>query len=306
MEQAVAIDKRRNNIQVTKGDRFYYMVVGLLLTLLLIVLIYPIIYIVSASFSSANAVTSGKVLLWPVDPGLDGYRAVFKHSLFFRSFENSFVYTLIGTLLNLSMTIIAAYPLSRRDMPFKGLIMFLFTFTMIFSGGMIPDYILLKDLSMIDTIWALALPGSINVVYLIIMRTFMMHSVPSELLEASQIDGCSDTKYFFRILLPLSGPVIAVVTLYYAVGHWNNYFHALLYMYTPEKFPLQLILREILIANTMETNMVSDPSLAEAQQSLADLLKYSLIILSSAPLLILSPFVKRFFAKGAMIGAIKG
>jgi len=306
MTQAAANAQRPGKIRLSTGDRIYYAVVGLLLGVFLIALMYPVVYIVSASFSSAHAVTSGKVILWPVDVGLDGYKAVFKHSLFFQSFGNSFFYTVVGTVLNLAMTIVAAYPLSRREMPFKGFFMFLFTFTMIFSGGMIPDYILLKDLGMIDTLWAIALPGSINVVYLIIMRTFMMHSVPSELLEASQIDGCSDTKYFFRILLPLSGPVIAVVTLYYAVGHWNNYFQAMLYLYTPEKFPLQLILREILIANTMDANMISDPSLAEAQQNLADLLKYSLIIVSSAPLLILSPFVKKFFTKGAMIGAIKG
>lgn len=298
--------KRTNKVKLSFDDKVYYAITYTILAIFLILVIYPLIFIVSASFSSAQAVTSGRVFLWPVDPGLEGYKAVFRHPDIWNSYKNAFVYTVIGTVINLIFTMVAAYPLSRRDLPYKGFFMFLFTFTMMFNGGMIPDYILLKDLKMIDTMWALVIPGAINVFNLIIARTFLMGSIPTALLEASQIDGCSDARYFFSIVLPLAKPVMAVITLYYAVAHWNNYFNAFLYLNTPEKFPLQLILREILIANSMDTSMVVDLALSEQQQGLADLLKYSLIIVSSAPVLIMYPFVKKFFVKGVMIGSIKG
>ena len=296
----------RVKVRLSADDKIYYTFVYIILSLLLLITLYPLIYIVSASFSSAQAVTSGKVFLWPVELGVDGYEAVFKHPNILNSYKNSFVYTVVGTMVNMAMTMIAAYPLSRRDMPHKGLFMFLFTFTMMFNGGMVPDYILLKDLRMIDTMWALIIPGAINVFNLILVRTFIMNSIPEALLEASRIDGCSDAKYFWSILLPLSKPVMAVVTLYYAVAHWNIYFQAFLYLYNEKLYPLQLVLREILVANSMDVNMINDPAMAEAQQNLADLLKYSLIVVSSAPVLILYPFVKKFFVKGVMIGSIKG
>lgn len=297
---------RRNRVKLSLDDKIYYGVTGIVLVLFLIIVLYPLIYIVSASFSSAAAVTSGRVFLWPVEPGIEGYKAVFKHPNILNSYKNSFIYTVVGTCINLAMTMIAAYPLSRRDLPHKGIFMFLFTFTMMFNGGMIPDYILLKDLKWIDTIWALVIPGAINVTNLIITRTFLMTSIPFALWEAAQIDGCSDFGYFWRIVLPLAKPVMAVITLYYAVGHWNSYFSAFLYLNSPEKFSLQLVLREILIANSMDTNMVVDVAMAEQQQNLADLLKYSLIIVSSVPVLIMYPFVKKFFVKGVMIGSLKG
>ncbi len=297
---------RRNKVRAPLDDRIYYGVVYVALGLLLLVTLYPLLYILAASFSSAQAVTSGKVFLWPVDVGVDGYEAVFRHPNILNSYRNSFVYTVVGTFANMAMTMIAAYPLSRRDMPHRGLFMFLFTFTMMFNGGMIPDYILLKDLKMIDTMWALIVPGSINVFNLILVRTFLMSSIPEALLEASQIDGCSDARYFVHILLPLAKPVMAVVTLYYAVAHWNNYFQAFLYLYNEDLYPLQLVLREILIANSMDTNMVIDPAMAEAQQYLADLLKYPLNVRCCAPVLILYHFAKKFFVKGVMIGSIKG
>ena len=287
-------------------DRVFYAITYSLLALYLVMTVYPLVFIVSASFSSAQAVTSGRVFLWPVDFGIEGYKAVFKHPLIMTSYRNAFVYTVVGTLVNVVMTVVAAYPLSRGDMPHRKFFMFLFTFTMVFNGGMIPDYILMKDLKFIDSIWALVIPGAINVVNLIITRTFLMSSIPVALLEASQMDGCSDARYFTRIVLPLAKPVLAVITLYYAVAHWNNYFSAFLYINTPERFPLQLVLREILVANNMDAGMTVDVAMAEQQQNLADLLKYSLIIVSTAPILLLFPFVKRFLVKGVMIGSIKG
>jgi multiple sugar transport system permease protein/putative aldouronate transport system permease protein len=296
---------RGKRIVYSRDDKIYYIAVYSILVIFLAVLLYPLVYVLSASFSSALAVTSGRVFLWPVDPGLAGYKAVFKHPFILSSYKNTFVYTITGTIVNLAMTMTAAYPLSRKDMAGNSLFMFLFTFTMLFSGGMIPDYILMKDLHFLDSIWALIIPGAINVFNLIITRTFI-NSIPSSLLEASQIDGCSDFRYFSAILLPLAKPVMAVITLYYAVAHWNNYFSAFLYLNTYSKLPLQLILREILNANNMDTSMVVDLSMSEMTQNLADLLKYSLIIVSSVPVLIMYPFVKKFFVKGVMIGSIKG
>jgi multiple sugar transport system permease protein/putative aldouronate transport system permease protein len=296
---------RKKRRTYSRDDKIYYAVVYTILAFFLVVVLYPLIYVLSASFSSALAVTSGRVFLWPVDPGLAGYKAVFKHPFILSSYRNTFIYTITGTVINLSMTMIAAYPLSRKDMPGNTLFMFLFTFTMLFNGGMIPDYILMRELHFIDTIWALVIPGAINIFNLIIARTFIS-SIPPSLLEASRIDGCPDFRYFTAILLPLAKPVMAVITLYYAVAHWNNYFSAFLYLNTYNKLPLQLILREILNANNMDTSMVVDLAMSEMTQNLADLLKYSLIIVSSVPVLIMYPFVKKFFVKGVMIGSIKG
>jgi multiple sugar transport system permease protein/putative aldouronate transport system permease protein len=201
---------------------------------------------------------------------------------------------------------LAAYPLARPNLPYKGLLMFLFTFTMMFSGGMIPTYILVRSLGMIDTVWAMIIPGALSVYNMIITRTFLQTNVPSELLEASQIDGCSDTRFFFKVVLPLSKAIIAVITLYYAVGHWNSYFNAFLYLNTSRLYPLQIVLRDILLANTFDASLIVDEELAAAKQGLADLLKYSLMVVSSLPVILMYPFVQKYFTKGVLIGSIKG
>ncbi len=293
-------------IRPAAGDQLYYTIVNILLTLILLIVLYPLVYIVSASFSSPAAVSSGRVFLWPVEWSLEGYMAVFKNKDIVTGYMNTFLYTVLGTILNVCMTMIAAYPLSRRDLPGKNPIMFLFTFTMIFNAGMIPMYILMKDLNLINTMWAMIIPGAISVYNLIITRTFIQSNVPQELLEASVIDGCSDARYFFSILLPLCKAVIAVITLFYSVGHWNAYFNAFLYLNDRELFPLQIVLREILISNTIDVNAVIDPELQQAKQGLAELLKFSLIIVSSLPVLMLYPFIQKYFVKGVMIGSIKG
>jgi multiple sugar transport system permease protein/putative aldouronate transport system permease protein len=212
----------------------------------------------------------------------------------------------IGTFVNVAATMIAAYPLSRRDMPFRGLCMFLFTFTMFFSGGLVPNYILMQKLNLIDTAAAMILPGAISVYNMIITRTFIQNSIPAELMEASFIDGCNDIRYFFSMVLPLSKAVIAVISLYYAVGHWNAYFDAFIYLNSRRLYPLQLFLREILVANTIDPSLTVDPELHEQKQGLADLLKYSLIVVSTVPMLIIYPFVQKYFIKGVMIGSLKG
>jgi multiple sugar transport system permease protein/putative aldouronate transport system permease protein len=298
--------RKREKIRLSGGDRIYYTVIHVILTLLLIIVLYPLIFVVSSSFSSPDAVSAGRVFLWPVDPSLEGYRAVFENGDVVSGYGNTILYTVLGTLINVAVTMVAAYPLSRKNLPGKSFFLFLFTFTMIFSGGMIPTYILIKDLHMINTLWAMVVPGALSVYNLMITRTYLQESIPGELLEAAQIDGCGDGRYFFSIVLPLSKAIIAVLVLFYAIGHWNAYFNAFLYLNDRKLFPLQLVLREILIANTIDTSTIVDPEVAAAKQGMADLLKYSLIIVSTVPVMCLYPFVQKYFVKGVMIGSIKG
>ncbi len=293
-------------IKLSSDDRVFYTVITVILTLILLIVLYPLIYIVSASFSSPYAVSTGQVKLLPVDFSLEGYKAVFMNKDIVVGYKNTIVYTVLGTFINVTMTMLAAYPLSRKDLPGRNFFMFMFTFTMMFSGGMIPMFILIRDLNFINTMWAIVIPGAISVYNMIITRSFIVSSIPGELLEASQIDGSSDAYYFFRILLPLSKSVIAVITLFYAVGHWNAYFNAFLYLSNRALFPLQIILREILLSNTIDASYVNDPELLAAKQGMAELLKFSLIIVATFPVLCLYPFVQKYFVKGVMIGSIKG
>jgi len=212
----------------------------------------------------------------------------------------------LGTLINVVMTLVCAYPLARKGLPHRKTLTFFFTFTMLFSGGMIPNYLLLRDLNMLNTVWAMLVPGAISVYSMIIARTFISTSIPDELLEAAQIDGCNDFRFFFLFVLPLSKAVIAVIAMQYAVGHWNAYFNAFIYLTKKELYPLQVFLREILVMNQIAANNILDPEAAVAMQGLADLLKYSLIVISSAPILCIYPFFQKYFVKGVMIGSIKG
>lgn len=302
-------DKMRTSgikVKKSRSDKTFDIVVLIILTLLLIQVLYPLVYIVSASFSSPSAVTSGKVVLFPVDFSLDGYKAVFENKDIWLGYKNTIIYTVFGTFINVAVTLMAAYPLSRRDLGGRGILTFFFTFTMLFGGGMIPNYILIRELHLMNTRWAILLPGALSVYNMIVARTFIQNNIPDELLEASQLDGCSDTKYFFRIILPLSKAIIAVLVLFYGVGHWNSYFSAFLYLNDRNLYPLQIFLREILVNNTMDLNSFTDPTLLEAKQGLADLLKYSLIIVASVPVLCLYPFAQKYFVKGVMIGSVKG
>ena len=287
-------------------DRILYFVVYTVIILFLLVILYPIIFIISASFSEGSEVQLGRVYLWPVKPTLEGYRAVFSHRNIMTGYRNTILYTLGGTLINVVVTVLCAYPLSRRDMPIRGFFVFLFVFTMFFGGGLIPTYLLVNSLGMVNTFWALLIPGAMSVYNMIITRTFFQNGVPHELLEASQIDGCSDARYFFRILLPLSQAVISVISLYYAVAHWNSYFSALIYIRDKQLQPLQLILRSILLSTRVSLNEFEDPDLLEGKIGLEFLVKFALIVVSSAPIMCLYPFVQKFFAKGVMLGSVKG
>lgn len=293
-------------IRESKGDRLFMFFIYLFLTLVLIAVAVPLIYIVSSSFSSPQAVTSGKVWLFPVDFTLDGYKAVFNNPQIGVGYLNSLFYTVVGTLINVTLTIMLAYPLAKKSLYGRNFFMVLLVITMMFEGGLIPYYLVVKNLHLLDTRWAMILPGALGVFQVIVARTFFQTTIPDELAEAAELDGCSDIRFIFSIVLPLSKPIIAVMTLMYAVGHWNAYFDALIFLRNPDLFPLQIILRNILILNSVDASMMADVSQMQAQQGLKDLLKYSLIVVASLPVLIIYPFVQKHFVKGVMIGSLKG
>ena len=288
------------------NDKVFYIVTTILLTLIFIMVLYPCIFVISASFSSGSAVQAGKVVLWPVDFNLEGYKTVFNTKTVWIGFRNSLFYTIAGTCISLVMTLTAAYCLSRNDVPGRNFIMLMFTFTMFFSGGIIPNYILMRSLGFINTIWAIILPGAIGTYNLIVARTFIQNSIPVELLEASMMDGCSDFKYFIKIVIPLSKAVIAVLILFYGVALWNQYFNAMIYLSDRNMLPLTIYLKEILLSSQIDPSTLTDPESAEALISLANVIKYALIVVSMIPVLMIYPFIQKYFVKGVMIGSVKG
>lgn len=298
--------KSGNTIKLSRSDRILTYGNYILLCVILVIYLYPIIYIVSSSFSSVDAVTSGKVVLFPVDFSLEGYKAVFKSPSILRGYGNSFKYMIIGTVINVIVTLMAAYPLSRRDFVGRNVITMIFTFTMIFSGGLVPTYLVVSKLGLTDSLWAMVLPGAMSVYFMIIARTFFQSNIPIELQEAAEISGCNDWQLIWHIILPLSKSIIAVLVLFYAIGHWNSYFNALIYLKTEDNYPLQIVLREILIRSQQNASMMKDAVLAEQSEGLKLLLKYSLIVVSSVPVLCIYPFVQKHFVKGVMIGSVKG
>lgn len=286
-------------------DRLFDTIVYAFLALAFFVTIYPLIIVLSSSFSSAAAVQGGQVWLYPIGLTIKGYQAVFRNSMVLTGYMNSIFYTAAGTVVNVVMTVMAAYPLSRKDFTPRRWATLLFAFTMFFSGGMIPSYIIVSRLRIMNTRWAMLLPGALSVYNMILTRTFFQSSLPDELLEAAQLDGCTDMTFIRRIVLPLSKPILAVIALYYAVGHWNAYFNAFMYLSNSSLFPLQIVLRSILLLNQVDSSTVSMDVLYE-REALKNLLKYSLIVVASVPVLMLYPFIQKYFIRGVMIGSIKG
>jgi len=299
--------KNKSKIKYNQ-DRGYYIFCYTLITIFTLIVLYPVIYVLSASFSNADRVVQGDVWLWPVDFSLDGYKVILEYKNIWTGYANTIFYTIVGTLLNLVITLTCAYPLSRKTLRGRGTIMFLFTFTMMFSGGIIPDYILIKSLGLLNTRWALILPCAMSVYNMIVCRTFIQSNIPDELLEASQIDGCNDFQFFFKIVLPLSKPIIAVLTLWYAVSHWNSYFSAFLYLKSNELYPLQIFLREILIQSQQigEMETVLSSSSGQTSSNIYVILKYCVIVVSTLPLCCIYPFIQKHFQKGVMVGSVKG
>lgn len=288
----------------TQDGRFS-LLVFLLSALVVAAVGYTLIFVVSASFSNPDLVMRGEMVLLPKGFNLNAYREVFRNARIWQGYWNTVVLAVVGTALNVALTLMAAYPLSRRDLPGSRALMLVVTFTMYFSGGLVPTYLLVRDLGIVDTVWSLILPGAIATYNLIVARTFFQTSIPAELYEAAEIDGCGNTEMLWRIVLPLSSAIIAILVLYYSVGHWNAYFGALIYLRSPQKYPLQLILREILILNQTEEMGTNEVGMGE-KILLAESIKYAVIVVSSMPVMLLYPFVQKYFVKGVMIGAIKG
>ncbi len=288
------------------GDKIFIVSVYAILSLILVIVLYPLIYVVSASFSDPQAVISGKVVLWPVDVTLRGYQAVFKNPKILTGFANSLFYMFVGTAINLVMTMLCAYPLSRKEFTARNKIAALFVFTMYFSGGLVPNYMIVSKLGLINTRWAMLIPTAMSTYNMIIARTYMVNSIPDELYEAAQLDGCSPFKYLLKVIVPLSKPIIAVLALYYGIAKWNNYFDAMLYLNDSSKWPITMVLREILIQNQIDPTMLTDASALSKLQGMTELLKYSVIVVASVPVLMIYPFVQKYFVKGVTIGAVKG
>lgn len=304
MKTAVSAPVRRK-VKDTTSDTILYAIIHVCMAIMLIITLYPLIYVLSASFSSAEAVSTGQVVLLPVDFSLRGYQEVFDYHVIWMGYKNTIFYTVVGTCINIVMTMFAAFALSQKMLPGRGFFTFLFTFTMLFNGGIIPSYLQYRNLGILNTRWALLLPGAISVYNMVVTRTFIQN-IPHELCEAAEIDGCSDARYFVSILLPLSKAIIAVIALYYAVGHWNSYFNAMLYINKQDLHPLQIFLRNILVLNTMDASAITDPEEIKAMEGMRDLLKYALIVVATAPILCVYPMIQKYFAKGVMVGSLKG
>ena len=292
----------------TKGDRVFDVVNFIILLLICLIVAYPLYFVIIASISDPNVVNKGGVIFWPKGATLLGYQKLFQDQTIWRGYANTFFYTLCGTVLDVVVTTCAAYALSRKDLVGRKGLMRYFIFTMYFSGVLIPLFIQINKMGLYNTRWVLILLGTVSVYNLIIARTFFETSIPDELLEAAKLDGCSDLRFFGSIVVPLSSAVIAVLAVYYGVGHWNQYFNALIYVSKQEYYPLQIVLREILIQARQTEVAVTEGQIAEMieRNKYAELIKYGVIVVSSLPVMMMYPFAQKFFVKGVMLGAVKG
>ena len=295
-------------VRAISSDRFFNLFSFVVLTLTLMIVLYPLYFLVIASVSSPDAIYSGSVWLLPRGLTFEGYSRIFADESILIGYRNSAVYTIVGTLISVTLTLTAGYALSRKDLVGRNVIMFFFVLTMFIDGGLIPRYLLIRDLGWFNTIWAMVVPNAVGVWNLIITRTFFQITIPEELREAASIDGASNIQFFIRVVLPLAGPIIAVMVLIHAVGNWNSFFDALIFLTREDMYPLQLVLRNILTQSEVTANaaMLTGVTSYADQQRVTELIKYGMIIVASAPMIILYPFLQRYFVKGMMIGAIKG
>lgn len=301
----------RNHIGRSRGDVIFDGIILVVLTVIFLLVAYPLYFVIISSFSDPIAVAGGKVVLAPIGFTLDGYKEVFGTNTVMRSFANSLLYTFVGVCINLMVTLPTSYALSRPDFVLRKPILVFYLITMFIGGGMIPTYLVVRDTGLLNTMWALVIPGALGTFNMIVARTFYTTNIPLELMEAAKLDGCGNTRFFFNIVLPLSGAITAIMVLYYGVGHWNSYFSALIYISDRDKWPLQMELRNILLLNAINAQVnrvLTAEQLREKErlEALAEMMKYSLIIISSIPVLVIYPFVQKHFVKGVMIGSIKG
>ncbi len=294
-------------IKVQRDDLIFTIINTTLLLLITFVILYPLYFIVIASFSDPLEVLAGNVIFFPQNFNVESYKMVFRDPSILTGYRNTLFYTVFGTCINIVMTVLAAYPLSRKDFVGKNFFTLVLSITMFFSGGLIPTYLLMSNtLHLTNTIWAMLLPGAVSVWNMVIMRTYFQTSIPGELSEAAMVDGCSNFQLLLKVILPLSTPVIAVMVLFYGVTHWNAFFNALIYLNDKELYPLQLILRSILVQNTMSEDMMAEVDSLANRQIMAETIKYALIVVASAPIIAVYPFLQKYFVKGIMVGAIKG
>ena len=298
----------KSKVRESMGDRLLMLVIYICLTVFLLIVLYPLLWVVSASFSNPMEIRAGKLWLMPVGFHLNGYKLVFSDMEILTGYRNSLFYMIVGTFINVVMTTIAAFPLSCKEFKPRNALALFFSFTMWFNGGIVPNYLLMKQLHFTNTVWAVLVSGTISVSNLIIMRNYFTTSIPNELREAAKIDGCSNMGYLFRIAIWLCGPIMAVMVVFYGVGRWNDYFNALIYSTNRKLYPLQLFLRELLIINQMSSaqqNVATDSTMTEMLLA-AESIKYAAIIVASLPVLVVYPFVQRYMISGITVGAIKG
>ena len=289
----------------SKGDRAFDITLVVISILIILVIAYPLYFVVIASFSQPEAVLGGKLRFLPVGFNLESYQMVLTEPKVWTGYRNTILYTVLGTCINLVLTTLAAYPLSRKDMPFRGLLTFVASFTMLFGGGMIPVYLVVRGLKLTDSIWAMVIPNALATYNMLVMKNYFQSSIPEELQEAAAIDGCDHFGTLIRVVLPLSAPIMAVIVLFYAVGHWNAFFNAIIYLRNQDLFPLQVVLRDILLQNSLEA-VGGDLTGMYEKVMRGESMKYALIIVASEPVIMLYPFVQKYFVKGVMVGAIKG
>ena len=308
MNTAIRMKPKLRSSRISADDRVFTAIAYCASILMLLIVMYPLYFICISSISLPNEVLTGKVILWPVGIDFTAYGRIFDRSDIWQSYFNTILYTTVGTTINIVMTMTGAFVLSRGRLIGRKFFILAITFTMYFGGGIIPSYFNLRWLGLLDSIWAVTLPYTINVFNLIIAITFLKNTIPQEMEEAAFIDGCSNIRFYLTIVLPLSGALIGVLTMYYAVQHWNSYMGALVYLKTRSKYPLQIILRETLINSQISSADMEgmDPDAVSAYLNLAESLKYALIVVASVPMLVLYPFMQKFFVKGVMIGSVKG
>ena len=296
---------KKNRVKMSGADRVFTIINAIIMITICVVIVYPLYYVLIASVTDPVIVNSGRPLFYPEKLYLNGLKTTLEYKPLWTAYGNTVLYTVVGTIVSLIATIPAGYALSRKDLPGRRGLIFVFTFTMFFSGGIIPLYLTIKSLKIYNTIWAMVLPVAVSAYNLIVCRSFFESGIPDELLEAAKVDGCSDFGFFFKIVLPLSSTIIAVMCLFYATAMWNQFFNALMYLQDDNKMPLQVVLRNLVLMN-QANQMGSSGDAMIAKQKLAEQLKYCVVVVAAVPLLAVYPFVQKYFAKGVTIGAVKG
>lgn len=293
-------------MKLSAGDKVFYAINGLIVTVLFLIVLFPIMHVVSSSLSAPEFVNTGKVGILPKGISFDAYSQVLNSDAIVTGYKNSIIYTVVGTTINVALTLMAAYPLSRKEFVGRNFFSILFVVTMIFTAPLIPTYLNVRNLKLLDSIWAMVLPGAISTYNMIIARTFFQNSIPDEMIEAGRIDGASDLKIFVQLVLPVSKAIVAVLVLYYAIAHWNTYFNAFIYLQSNSKFPLQVVLRNIMSTAQSLSDMVTLSVAEDKRRALIEVMKYAIIVVGSLPVIALYPFVQKHFVKGVMIGSVKG